>query len=64
MSLRRPHRCVSCPRLKWDDEIRKLCRIHFDACWHDVSIEAFSARMDDFVNYYSSRVLLIIRVLE
>ena len=51
-----PHRSVGCPRLKWDDEIRNICLIHFDACWHDVSIETFSARLEDFVTYYSSRV--------
>ena len=50
------HRCVGRPRLQWDDEISKFCRIHFNACWHIVPIEVFASRMDDFVDYYNSRV--------
>ena len=51
-----PYRTISCPRLKWDDQIRKFCRIHFNSCWHNVPIEAFSDRMNAFIEYYSLRV--------
>ena len=27
-----PNRCRGCPRLKWDDSIRKFCRIYFNKC--------------------------------
>ena len=48
-----PNRCVGAPRLKWDDCIRKFCRTHFNCCWYDVPMALFTARLDEFMKYFS-----------
>ena len=48
-----PNRGRGVPRLKWDDSIRKFCRIYFNCCWCDVPMALFTARSDDFMKYFS-----------
>ena len=48
-----PNRCRGVPRLKWDDSIRKFCRIYFNCCWCDVPMAFFTARSDEFIKYFS-----------
>ena len=48
-----PYRCIGRPYAKWDDVLNRFCHIHFNLDWQEVSIEAFSAYMDDFIEFHN-----------
>ena len=48
-----PYRCIGRPRAKWDDALNRFCHIHFNLDWQEVSIETFSACMDEFITFHN-----------
>ena len=46
-----PYRSSGRRRRRWDDDVANFCRIHFNASWLSVPIEAFSASIDAFIEF-------------